>query len=230
MREFELQIYSDVACPWCYIGWKRLKPVLDDEDKLRNEFGFILKPKFLPFLINEGLDEKPVTKKELYDSKFMGGDAADSVRSKISREGAKEGIDFSWREDAKVRQTKPAHRVIEKAYEIGGFPLQSRIAEKLYAAFNEQGVDIGDADELASIAASEPDMFGGSVEEAKRFVKSDEGLYELDKQLKKAHGRGIDQVPTYILDETDAYREAISTADWYKKLEVLSRSYGLAKR
>lgn len=129
-----------------------------------------------------------------------------------------------------MRQTKPAHRVIEKAYELGGFALQSRIAEKLYKAFNEDSIDVGDSGELAKIAASEPGFLGGSEEEARQFIDSDEGSYELDKQLQKARGWGIDQVPTYILDETDAYREAISTDEWYKKFEILSRSYGLAGR
>lgn len=60
----------------CYIGWKRLKPALEDEERLKKEYGFTLRPKFLPYLINEDLDERPVTKKELYESKFMGGSVA----------------------------------------------------------------------------------------------------------------------------------------------------------
>ena len=54
----------------CYIGWKRLKEVLDS-DKIK-QYKFIVKPRFLPYLINETLDEKPVKKADLFDSKFMG--------------------------------------------------------------------------------------------------------------------------------------------------------------
>ena len=84
--------------------------------------------------------------------------------------------------------------MLERAYDVGGFELQARIAEKLYAAFHEHAIDVGDAEELAKIASSEPEF--GSYEESLKFIKSDEGLYELDKKLEKAVAWGVEQVTT----------------------------------
>merc|ERR1712087_567598 len=112
------------------------------------DYKFTLKPRFMPYLINENLDKHPVTKEKLYSEKFMGGDGASAVRNKISAEGEKDGIKFNWDSKSKVRQTKDGHRVIEKAYEMGGFDLQSQVAEKLYKAFNEDGIDVGDLETL----------------------------------------------------------------------------------
>lgn len=65
-------------------------------------------------------------------------------------------------------------------------------------------------------------------EQALKFINSEEGLYELDKSLEKCKHLGIDSVPFYILDETDAYTQAISPEEWFKHFEVLQRAYGLA--
>lgn len=54
----------------CYIGWARLKKALN-ADKMK-EYKFTLKPRFMPYLINESLDKDPVTKEQLYSEKFMG--------------------------------------------------------------------------------------------------------------------------------------------------------------
>lgn len=128
------------------------------------------------------------------------------------------------RRHSETDQVSPSHH--RAAFETSGFELQSKIVKKLYSAFNEQSIDIGDSTELAKIASSEPEL-KLPLDEAKKFIESDKRLYELDKQLRKAHVWGIDQVPTYILDKTDAYREAITTEDWFKKFEVLGRAYGL---
>ena len=87
--------------------------------------------------------------------------------------------------------------MLERAYDVGGFELQARIAEKLYAAFHEHAIDVGDAEELAKIASSEPEF--GSYEESLKFVQSDDGLYELDKKLEKAVAWGVEQVTTLCI-------------------------------
>jgi hypothetical protein len=109
----------------CYVGWQKLKEVLAS-DKLK-EYKFTLSPKFMPYLINEGLDDQSaISKKELYETKFMGmllrvrdmtssgvdlyyhqgGDNAEAVRNKISRAGSEVGIDFSW-DNVRHKQSGP---------------------------------------------------------------------------------------------------------------------------
>ena len=156
-----------------------------------------------------------------------GGDNATAVRSRISREGESEGIHFNWDKDKMVRQTTPAHRVIEKAWEIGGWEVQSRVADALYKAFNEDGLDVGDPETLAKVSSSAEGFL--PYEEALAFVKSDELAYEVDKALEKTRYEGIDSVPTYILDETDSFSDAMKPEAWYKAFDVLSRAYGLSK-
>jgi len=224
-REFELRIYSDVACPWCYVGAKRLKKTLES-DKMK-DYNFTIKPRYYPYLINETLGEDPITKDELYKSKFMGGDGATAVQSKISKEGAEEGIDFNWNKASKIRQTKPAHRVMEKAWEVGGWEVQSKMGDALYKAFHVDGLDVCDPEILAKTASSVDGFL--SYDEALKFVNGDDLAYEVDKALEKAEIWGIDQVPTYILDETDSFSEAVNPETWYKAFDVISRAYGLSK-
>lgn len=93
-------------------------------------------------------------------------------------------------------------------------------------AFHEQGIDVGDADELAKIASSEEGFM--SFDDAKKFIEGDEGLYELDKALEKAVRWGIDSVPTFIVDETEQFREAIDADQWFKTFDLISRAHGLS--
>lgn len=93
-------------------------------------------------------------------------------------------------------------------------------------AFNEEGIDVGDPETLASLSSSVPGFL--SQDEALKYINSEDGVYELDKALEKLRYIGIDSVPYYILDETDAYTQAISPEEWHKHFEVLGRAYGLA--
>lgn len=104
---------------------------------------------------------------------------------------------LTYPQQAKIRQTKPAHRVIEKAYEVGGWEVQSQVADKLYEAFHVDGLDVCDPKILAEKASSVDGFL--SYDETLNFVKGEELGYEVDKALEKAEVWGIDSVPNYIL-------------------------------
>ena len=97
-----------------------------------------------------------------------------------------------------MQQTKPAHRVIEKAYEVGGWELQSQVVEKLYEAFHVEGLDVCDPEILAKTASSVDGFL--SYEEALKFVQGDDLAYEVDKALEKGVVWGVESVPFFILD------------------------------
>lgn len=87
--------------------------------------------------------------------------------------------------------------MIEKAYEVGGWEVQSKVVDVLYEAFHVGGLDVCDPEILAEKASSVDGFL--SYDETLAFVKGDELAYEVDKALEKAEMWGIDSVPNYIL-------------------------------
>jgi hypothetical protein len=78
------------------------------------------------------LSDQPIKKKDLYKEKFFDEDFAQAARTRITREGEKEGIRFAWSDDAKLRNSSPCHRLLWKVYNTKGSDAQAKLCWKLY--------------------------------------------------------------------------------------------------
>lgn len=138
-----VDVVADVVCPWCYLGWRRLKSALalrpDVDAKL------VWRPYQLdPSIPEEGTDRKP----------YMAAKFKDPARLKASHDalvegGAEDGIVFNFDIIEKSPNTNAAHRLIRWALSAG---VQDAVVEALFEAYFTHGRDIGDPMVLADIA------------------------------------------------------------------------------
>jgi len=183
-----VEIWSDVVCPWCYIGKRRFETAVellkDDAD-----IEVVFRPYQLDPTASPGTSA-PV--KDAYAKKFGGPERAEQIIGHVTAVAAEEGLDFHM-EKALRANTLLAHRLLWLAEATGH---QYALKERLLKAYFVDGLDVGDPDVLADCAAE----VGMPRDNALAFLESDDGVDEVRAQLAFAADAEITAVPTFVID------------------------------
>lgn len=184
----DVEIWSDVICPWCYIGKRRFEAAVEalrDEIEVRAVYRpYQLDPRATPGATT------PVA--EAYARKFGGPEQAERIIDHLTSVAAAEGLEFHMRR-AQRANTLLAHRLLWLTEATGH---QAALKERLLAAYFTDGLDVGDPDVLARCAAD----VGLDQARVRAFLDSDDGVQEVRAMLDEAVQAGITAVPTYVLD------------------------------
>jgi len=177
MKKLELEVASDVVCPWCYIGKRRLEKALD---LLKGELDVTVR--WLPFQLNPDLPAGGIPRAEYRKAKFGSLERSKQMDARVTQEGKGEGIDFAFDRMQIQPNTTQAHRLIALAED------QNAVVDALFRAHFEQGRNIGDPKVLAEIAAQ--CGVKGWPDQAGDVSKLEQEVREL----------GISAVPTFIFE------------------------------
>ena len=184
----EVEIWSDVVCPWCYIGKRRFEAAvaeLADEIDVNIVFrAYQLDPTASP--------GKAVPVIDAYAKKFGGYERAQEILDHVTEVAAESGLHF--RMDRALRaNTLLAHRVLWLAQATGQ---QVALKERLLQAYFVDGLDVGDPEVLATCAAE----VGLDHDRVLAFLSSDGGRAEVGHDLQSAIEMDITAVPTFVFD------------------------------
>ena len=182
----EIEIFSDVICPWCFIGKRRLDRVLDSplgEDVTLRWRPYQLHPR-LPL---EGMD------RDEYLARRYGADAdRGRVPARIRAEAEAEGIELRFDLMKRLPNTLLAHRLLEYAHAAG---CQHALADVLFVGYFCEGADVGDVDTLVGLA-ERVGLDGAAV---RTFLLGSDATGEVHAQLARAPELGVSGVPGYYL-------------------------------
>lgn len=185
-----VEIWSDVVCPWCYIGKRRFEAALaqfehagDVEVAWRS---FELDPNAPP-VQTEPHAERLARK---YGVSLQQVEAMDA---RLVGEAKKEGLDFRLAE-SKGGNTFDAHRLIHFAGESGR---AGEMKERLMKAYFTEGVAIGERGELVRLAVE----VGFDEADVKGMLSSDQFANEVRADEARARAFGISGVPFFAIDE-----------------------------
>ena len=181
-----IDIVADVVCPWCFIGQRRLARAMAMRPKLRVE------RIWRPFQLNPELPPEGVPRELYLQLKFGGGRLAARVHAALATAGANEGIDFAFDRIGRTPNTLNAHRLVRLAAASG---CADAVVEALFRGYFEDGLDIGDLDALAAIAAS----CGLDASAALAHLAGSAGTLEVLAEEHRARRIGIDAVPCFII-------------------------------
>ena len=182
-----IQIVSDIVCPWCYVGKKRL------EKALAQRPGLTVEITWFPYQLSPDIPREGRDRREHYASIF-GAARADEIMARMKETGAAEGIAFDAPPGARSPNTLSAHVLLYWASRMAGVD-QNLLAEKLFAAHPVRGEDVGDPCVLAGIA-SEVGMNAAEVLNALRDGTDEDTVRGLIGQAQQA---GISGVPFFII-------------------------------
>ncbi len=211
---FTVDVVSDVVCPWCYIGKRRLEAALARLAEAHPELP--VQVRWHPFQLNPDLPAAGISRQSYVETKFGGPRGAGEVYARVGRAGKTAGIDFAFDAIAQQPNTLDAHRLISWGQQRPeGNP--DALVERLFQAFFLEGRPIGDHDELAQLAADA----GYDQADARAFLASDEMVAVVADADRRARELGVSGVPFFIFDgktavsgaqEPDALLEAIEQA------------------
>jgi len=180
-------IFSDIVCPWCYIGKRRFARALGqrpDVEALVAWRAFQLNPD----LPREGMDRADYMKMKFGDAR-----RADEIYARVTEAGAGEGIQFRFDRITRTPNTTDAHRLLRYAATEGS---QDALVDRLFVGYFLEGADLGDLDTLSQLGGDA----GLEIAPARAFLGSDEGRNEVMADLALAYRMGITGVPCFILE------------------------------
>jgi predicted DsbA family dithiol-disulfide isomerase len=200
-----VDIYSDIACPWCYIGERRFARALADRPDAES-----IEVVFRPYQLDPDLPETPQPLIQRLAEKF--GAQKDAAMERVTAMGEEEGLTFRF-DDALAVNTFTAHRLLWWAEQEADPSTQRALAETLFAAHFTNGENVADLDVLADVAAE----VGLDRERARTFLASDEGADEVQALIERAQRLGIRAVPTFVFNDESAVQGA-QPADTFRRV------------
>jgi len=204
----QVEIWSDVVCPWCYIGKRRFEAALTGfqhrDDVTVTWRSFLLAPDTPKDFGGSSTDY-------LVKVRGYAPDEVQVMQGRVTALAAAEGLDFRL-DDSRTGPTVDAHRLLHLAAHRG---LGEELKERLLRAYFTEGEPIADVDTLVSVAAE----VGLDPEEARTVLEGDAYLDEVNADFAQARAYGINGVPFFVVDQKFGVSGAQSTEVFADLLE-----------
>ncbi len=189
----QIDIVSDVVCPWCFIGKRNLEKALR---LYRVEHPESAAPAVTwhPFQLNPDLPAEGISRDEYTASKFGGRERAKEIYARVANAGTVAGIDFRFDDIARQPNTVDAHQLISLA---ATFDAQDGVVESLFKGYFLEGRDLTSQETLVELAER-----GGLPRlDGERCLVGGELRSEIEQQDRHARGLGVEGVPFFIFNQ-----------------------------
>ncbi|MFC8453955.1 DsbA family oxidoreductase [Kitasatospora sp. NPDC057223] len=206
----KVEIYSDIACPWCYIGKRRFEQALATFDG-RADVEVVYRPYQLVPDAPETATPHRAWLTERYGPKSVEMDA------RVTELGAAEGITYDF-DTALHANTFLGHRLLHLAEQEYGPAVQGALKEALLKAHFSDGADIGDRAALTGIAVAA----GLDRPRVTAYLAGEEGAEEVRAQLDEARALGISAVPTFVFEGRWAVQGGQESETFLRVLEQVA--------
>ncbi|MHC2991970.1 thiol oxidoreductase [Pontibacter sp. HJ8] len=190
-QKIKIDIFSDINCPWCYVGERRLKKAIESVD---STYDFDLN--FKAYELNANIPQEGMTRLDYFKGNY--GDQIlsqiDVMDKRMSEAGAGEGIEFNFSSDMTVNNTFNGHRLIWLAGECG---VQEAVAGALFKSYFTEGNNMNDTALLTQVGIAH----GIPAERLEGFFEGEEGIKEVREMEAFAKSAGITGVPAFVIND-----------------------------
>ncbi len=185
IKPLQIDIVSDVVCPWCYIGKKRI------EDALKLASDVPVEVNWRPYFLNPWVPREGISRDEYLTAKFGSVDAYKGIAGRVSQAAAAEGLDYHTELVKRQPNTIDSHRLIHWANADGK---AAQMKQKLMELYFRDGGDLTDVNVLVKAAAD----IGMNADQTRKRLATDEDVDVISAQAKDASDKGISGVPTFV--------------------------------
>lgn len=206
----KVEIYSDIACPWCYVGKRRFERALAAYPGADG-----VEVVYRPYQL---APEAPVQAEPLEPvlrRKF--GDRVGEMHERLAEIGRREGIAFDFAAAQSVN-TLLGHRLLHLAESEYGAGVQAALKNALLHAYFVDGGNVGDPEQLTELAVAA----GLDRDRVTAYLASDEGTAEVRARISEAQAMGITAVPTFVFEGKWAVQGAQEASTFLQVLEQVS--------
>ena len=184
--DLSVDVISDVICPWCFVGKRRLERAIAAH-------GGPVKVRWHPFQLNPTMPKEGISRKEYRTKKFGSWERSMELDANIVAVGKEEGIHFAFDLMERTPNTVDAHRLIWLADQAG---CQDSVVEALFLAYFTEGTDISNRKALIDVVAK-AGLDGGKAE---AMLNSEEGMDAIKEAGEQARQFRVDGVPFFVIN------------------------------
>jgi predicted DsbA family dithiol-disulfide isomerase len=181
-----IDVVSDVVCPWCYLGKRRLERAINRMPERK------IVVRWHPFRLDPTIPPGGIDRREYLTRKFGSLEAIAPAHANLTALGEREGIAFRFDRITRAPNTIDVHRLVRWATSAGR---GEATVERLFAAYFTEGVDVGDRSALARLAAD----VGLTDDVAARLASTDD-VAAVTAEVDEAYRIGVNGVPCFIID------------------------------
>ncbi|RTL50868.1 MAG: DsbA family oxidoreductase [Bradyrhizobiaceae bacterium] len=185
-KPLQIDVVSDVVCPWCYIGKHRLERALELVKDVP------LEVRWRPFFLNPWVPREGISREEYLTTKFGSVEAYERIAGRVAQAAAEEGLEYNNARVKRQPNTIDSHRLIHWASKIGK---AAQMKQKLMELYFRDGGDLTDPNVLVQAAAD----VGLDAEDVRRRLATDEDVDLITEEAVGASEKGISGVPTFVL-------------------------------
>lgn len=218
----KVEVWTDIHCPWCYIGKRRLEQALDQFEQ-REQVEIIWRS----YQLDPSAPRHYAgTANDLLAQKYgMSRQRAEQAHAQLTALAARDGLEYHF-ERVQLGNSFDAHRLVHLAAAHG---LAHEVEERLLKAHFTDGLSVSDPDTLVTLAAE----VGLDAEETRTMLNSDAYAADVRADVQRAAALGINGVPFFLFDEkyavsgaqpVELFQEALSRAwaDVPKMVEIVT--------
>jgi predicted DsbA family dithiol-disulfide isomerase len=180
-----IDVVSDVVCPWCFIGKRRLEKAL----ALRP--GVAVEVHWRPYFLNDWIPREGMSREQYLTTKFGSPERYKGIAQRVTAAAAEEGLTYAADKMKRQPNTLDCHRLIRWAEGIGK---AAEMKQKLMDLYFTQGADLTDRDTLVKAAAD----VGLDADTVRAALASDQDVAEVEQEAQSAKAAGIEGVPCFI--------------------------------
>ena len=195
LKPLTIDVVSDVVCPWCYIGKRRI------EEALKLVPDVPVEVNFRPFFLNPWVPREGIIREQYLTTKFGSVEAYKGIAGRVVAAAAQEGLSYHPELVARQPNTIDCHRLIRWAGDIGKAP---EMKQRLMELYFRDGGDLTDVNVLVQAAAD----CGLYADVVRKMLATDQDVELVSAQAQEAAEKGISGVPTYVF----AQKYAVSGA------------------
>ncbi len=184
-RVMPIDVFSDVVCPWCYIGKHRL------EAALRMRADIPVEVRWHPYLLNPWIPRQGIDRRTYLETKFGSVERYRGMAERVAAAAAVEGLAYAFDRIMRQPSTVDCHRLILWARNIGA---AAQMKQRLMELYFAEGGDLSDPEVLMSAAVA----CGMDGDLVRRLLASDADIARVEQEANAAKEAGIDGVPCFI--------------------------------
>jgi predicted DsbA family dithiol-disulfide isomerase len=180
-----IDVVSDVVCPWCFIGKRRLEKALALKPDIPVEVHW------RPYFLNDWIPREGIAREDYLTTKFGSPERYKGIAQRVSAAAAAEGLTYAMDKMKRQPNTLDCHRLIRWAEAIGK---AAEMKQKLMDLYFTQGADLTDRETLVKAAAD----VGLEASDVRTRLASDADVAQVEQEARAAKESGIDGVPCFI--------------------------------
>jgi len=187
-EKIKIDVVSDVACPWCYIGKKRLEKAIKEWE------GAEIEVEWHPFQLDPNIPKNGLDRDTYLTNKFGSTNGPLEMTKRLDETGKEEGINFNFGKEWLAVNTLPLHQLIHVAGEEG---FKDALKERFMKAYFDENLHLNNIEVLSNIMIE----YGWTAEKTKHILNNETIAYAVKQEIAHYQQRGVNSVPFFIIND-----------------------------